>query len=143
MKDLFKAVTARLETTVPALKWIDEDKGQLNFERPPVQFPCALIDIQLPKTEDLNRKLQQCQAIVTVRLAFDFSGNTSSVTPALEREKSLAYYDVVEDVKNALQGWAGVDFNSLSRKSFYQEKRPDAYKVVAMPFATEFHDAVE
>lgn len=139
MKSIFKAVTAQLET-VAALQWIDEDKGQMNFERPPVLFPCALVDIQLPKTTDLNSKIQNCDAIITVRLAFDFHGNTNSKTPAAAREKSLAYYDVVDEVKKALQGWSTAEFNPLSRKSFYQEKRPDAYKVVAIPFATAFRD---
>ena len=141
MKELFKAITARLDT-VPALKWVDEDKGQMNFERPPVLFPCALVDIQLPKTQDLNRKLQDCDAVITVRLAFDFSGNTSTITPVAARELSLAYYGVVEEVWKALQGWTDGDFNPLSRKSFYQEKRADAYKVVAIPFLTSFHEGI-
>lgn len=141
MKELFKAITARLDT-VAALKWVDEDKGQLNFERPPVLFPCALVEIQLPKTQDMNSKIQDCDGLITVRLAFDFAGNTSTITPLAAREASLAYYGVVEEVRKALQGWTDGSFNPLSRKSFYQEKRADAYKVVAIPFSTKFHEGV-
>lgn len=139
MKEIFKAVTAKLET-IPALKWVDEDKGQMNYDRPPVLFPCALVDIQLPKANNLNRKIQLCDAVVTVRLAFDFSGNTNNKTPEAARNKSLEYYDVVEEVYKVLQGWGDTGFNPLSRKGVFQEKRPDAYKVVAIPFATEFKD---
>lgn len=139
MKTIFKELTAKLGT-VAALKWIDEDKGQLNFERPPVVFPCALVDIQLPKTENLNSMIQNADALVTVRIAFDFSGNTSNVTPEAARNQSLEYYDIVEEVYKALQGWSTIHFNPLARKSFYQEKRPDAYKVVAIPFQTSFRD---
>lgn len=142
MKGLFTAVTAKLET-LPALKWVDEDKGQMNFERPPVVFPCALVDIQLPNTEDLNSKMQDCDAVVTVRLGFDFSGNTNTKTPAAARERSLKYYDVVDAVYNLLQGWSGGEFNPLSRKSFVQEKRPDGYKVVAIQFGTAFRQSVQ
>ena len=139
MKNIFKAVTARLDT-IPSLKWVDEDKGQMNFASPPVSFPCALVDIQLPKTENLNAKIQDCDALITIRLAFDFSGNTSSSTPAIARDKSLAYYDIVEEVYKALQGWGTAEFNPLERKSFVQEKRPDGYKVVAIPFETAYRD---
>lgn len=142
MKQIFKDITARLET-VAGLKWIDEDKGQLNFERPPVLFPCALIDIELPKTENLNTSIQDCDMIITVQLAFDFGGNTSSITPVSARNSSLAYYDTVEEVTKALQGFATPNFNPLERKRFYQVKRPDGYKVVAIPFASEFRDVLK
>lgn len=137
MEDIFKAVTAQLKT-VPALKWIDEDKGQLNYERPPVLFPCALIDITVTGTKDLNKRTQQCEAVITVRLAWDFTGPTNSKAPEVEVQKSLKYYRDAEAVRKALQGWGGANFNELSRKGFYQEKRPDSYKVVAIPFTTSF-----
>lgn len=139
MKEIFKSTTAQLGT-IPSLKWIDEEKGQLNFERPPVLFPCALVDITLPKTKDMNRKLQECDVIITVRLAFDFAGNTSNETPDEARDKSLEYYDIVEEVYQLLHGWTDGRFNPLSRAGFYPEKRPDGYKVVAMPFVTQFLD---
>ena len=139
MKTIFKDITARLDT-VKSLKWVDEDKGQLNFERPPVLFPCALVDIQLPRPENLNSKIQKSDLLITVRLAFDFGGNTSSITPVSARNKSLEYYDIVQEVYKALQGWATTEINPLERKGFHQEKRPDGYKVIAMPFASDFID---
>lgn len=139
MKAIFKEITALLDE-IPALKWVDEDKGQLNFERPPVLFPCALVEIQINKTEDLNRKIQNCDAIILVRLAWNFNGETSTKTPELARDKSLQYYDDVEAVRQKLHGYESNHFNALSRKQFYPEKRPDAIKVVAMPFAFSFRE---
>lgn len=139
MKHIFEAITQRLDT-IPGIKWVDEDKGQMNFERPPVLFPAALVDIQLQKADDLNTKIQTCQALVTIRLAFDFTGSTNTKAPASAREKSLAYYDLVEEVHKALQGWGTQEFNPLSRRQLIQEKRPDGYKVVAMPFSTYYRD---
>ena len=139
MKKVFLDITEKLDN-IQTLQWIDEDKGQLNFERPPVLFPCALVDIQLPKTDNLNARMQRCDMLITVRVAFDFSGNTSKGTPEAARAKSLEYYDIVEEVYKALQGYATPNFNPLERKSFYQEKRPDGYKVVAIPFTSEFRD---
>ena len=139
MKNIFESITERLDT-IPELKWVDEDKGQMNFERPPVLFPAALVDIQLPKTDDLNAKMQNCQVVITVRLCFDFNGSTNTKAPASARAKSLAYYDLAEKVYKKLQGWGTNEFNPLSRKQFLPEKRPDAYKVVAVPFTTSFRD---
>lgn len=45
MKPYINALLTRLGT-VSALKTIDTNWGQLAYEQPPVQFPCALVDIQ-------------------------------------------------------------------------------------------------
>lgn len=139
MKTLFKDVTARL-ATVPALKWIDEDKGQMNFERPPVQYPAALITITLPRTRNLNTKRQVCEASIAVKLCFEFGGNTSGITPEAARDASLGYYDIVEACYVALQGYSTNSFNPLERVNFQQLPRPDAKKTVVMTFTTAFHD---
>lgn len=141
MKFLFKAILARLKEEIPELKYIDMDKGQLDFfERPPVLFPCALISIQLPRTQDLGAKKQKCDAMITIRMGVDFSGNTNSLTPAAELEKSMAYYDLTQKIYNTLQGWHTQEFNTLSRTSLREEKRPDMIKVVNIPFSTSFVD---
>jgi len=46
MKELLKAIYTQLKT-VPAIKWIDEDFGQIDaYEgKPPVAFPCALVKL--------------------------------------------------------------------------------------------------
>jgi hypothetical protein len=141
MKFLFKSIQDRLKSEVPELRWIDMDKGQLDyFERPPVSFPCALISVQLPRTVDLGAKKQKCDALIVIRLGFDFSGNTSHVTPETALEKSLEYFDLVEKVYEALQGYQESTYNNLSRQSLREEKRPDMIKVVNIPFITSFVD---
>ena len=44
MKEVFKDIQQRLQT-IPEFRYIGEDWGQLNFEQPPVDWPCALIDL--------------------------------------------------------------------------------------------------
>jgi hypothetical protein len=140
MKAIFVAITAKLEES--AMRWVDEDKGQMNFENPPVIFPAALVEIDIPTIETLSRKAQNMEPTVTVRLCFDFIGKTSNATPKIARDKSLAYYDQVQEVYELLQGFEGASFNPLELKSLMQEKRPDGYKVVALRFGTEFHEFV-
>jgi hypothetical protein len=144
MKFIYTKVLARLKQ-IPELAWVDLDKGQLEYydKRPAVKFPCALIGIQIPRAEDMdNRKtIQQCQALVTIRLAFDYTGNTSGVTPDAELQKSLAYFDLVEKVYTYLQGFRDEkNLNPLSRQNLREERRDDGYKVISIPFSTAFID---
>lgn len=137
MKDIFKAITAQLDT-ITSLNWVDEDKGQMNFETPPILFPAALVSITLPNTQNYSQTKQQAQAQIRVLLCFDFGGNTNSKTPSVHRDKSLAYYDLVDDVYKALQGFSTAQFNPLERRNFVQILRPDVYKTVATTFTTDF-----
>ena len=49
-KEIMKAVMDRIRQEIPALRWIDADEGQLDFQdsRPPVAFPCCLIELYYP-----------------------------------------------------------------------------------------------
>lgn len=140
MKNLYQAIVEKIKTDIPELKWADLDKGQMNYERPPISFPAALINIQLPKCDDLNTKKQLVDANIIIRLCFDFTGNTSGVTPKMERDKSLAYFDILEKVYKTFQGFGTAEFNELSRINVFEEQRPDAYKVVGIVFKTAYQD---
>jgi hypothetical protein len=143
MKNIYTEIIARLTTEVPELKYIDLDKGQLSdFEmRPAVKFPCALIGIQLPLTKDLdqNRTRQSCTALVSIRLAWEFVGKTAAHTKEQQREQSLEYFDLIDKVYEALQGWQddALTFNKLSRQNLREESSAP-YKIIVMPFATAF-----
>lgn len=142
MKSTYIAVTDRLAAEVAELLWIDLEKGQMNFERPPIVFPAALVSITLPKAEDFNRTRQMCEAYITVKLCFDFTGNTSIATPEATRLASLSYFDLVDKVFAKLQGWGTTEMNPLSRVNVAEELRPDGYKVVKITFKTTFYEVV-
>lgn len=141
MEFLYEKILERLQA-IPELKWIDLDHGQLDYyeHRPSVSFPCALIGLQISKAEDLGAKKQTCQAIVNIRLGFDFTGNTNAVTSKPQREKSMHYFKVANEVYKALQGFKDENINSLSRMNLREEKRNDHYKVINIPFSTAFND---
>ena len=66
------AVQDRLLELLPEkIAYLAEDWGQLDFynERPPVNFPCVLIDIAEAEFSDCTRKVQLREAILTVRVA--------------------------------------------------------------------------
>lgn len=144
MKTIYTAVLNRLNERVPAIRWIDLDFGQLetkSSDRPPVAYPCALITIEMPRCNDVTETIQDCIALVTVRLAFDplAAGRTAGNAPEEVRETALNPYDVISDVYSALQGYETDNFNAFSRQSQGKEKRAGLF-VYKMVFSTEFED---
>ena len=139
MRELFLKAT-ELVKLVPAIKFSDLDKGQIdNYDqRPAVAFPAVLLKIELPNTADIGGKKQQCQARVTLRIAFDYTGQTSCNTPSEALEQSLSYFDVVDELYQVFQGYFGEGFTRFSRLNLTEEKRKDGLKVVNMPFSTTY-----
>jgi hypothetical protein len=139
MKDIYLKVVDRLKT-VTALKWIDADDGQLDFfeMKPPVAFPAAIVDVEYPDCEDIGDTNQLCTARVTIRLAFEPAGQTSSKAPTLVQAKALARFDVVSACFTALQAWSDDEVGAFSRKSQTTEKRDDNLRVIVQVWETTF-----
>lgn len=121
---------------------IDLDIGQLEFyeNRPAVSFPCALIQISIPRIVTLANNIQQCTAQIGIRVAFDLIGSTAKHTPSAIREKSLEYFDLIGAIYKAFQGKLGTGIGKFDRASVVEEKRPDGLKVVEIVFNTVFID---
>lgn len=141
MKTIYNAILKKLESDMPEIRWADYDKGQMNFERPPVAFPCALISIEVRRASNLNNHIQLAGAVVRIKLCFDFTGNTSLATPEAERLKSLDYLTQVDKLYSTFQGWSTDEFNPLSRINNYERDRPDNYKENITEFETQYHEA--
>lgn len=142
MRTIFEKVREKL-LEIPAIKWIDLDKGQLDDYqgKPPVDFPCVLIDVIYPRTEDEveSGSLQLCDATVNIRLAYDYTGDTHGHVSADHLNDSLAYFDTVKSIYDKLQGYSETGangFQNLKRTAQRTERRPDRYKVINIPFAT-------
>lgn len=143
MKTIYSAVMARLEAEVTKLKWVDLDTGQLDArtDKPAVVFPCAIIGIAIRPVRAITDTIQDCEATITVRLAFDNQpGRTSSQTPAPVREKSLEVYEIIAEVYAALQGWGTQNFDTLTRISQVKENNVNGYFQYRLEFKTTFED---
>lgn len=142
MKIIYTSILTRLKETVPALKWIDWDTAQLDVQtdRPSVKFPCALISIGINRAKDITETIQDCEAQVTVRLAFDRMERTNSEAADEIRENALQPYDVISDVYAALQGFETPHFHALSRTSQAKENNRLGLFVYRITFKTDFED---
>ncbi|HHU96845.1 MAG: hypothetical protein QM237_10845 [Bacteroidota bacterium] len=141
MKTIYNAITARLKEKVPAIRWIDFDKGQLDsMDRPAVAFPCALLTISVSNARNITDHVQECTGRVRVRLAFDRQMKTDAATPPEHLEKALEPYDVIADVYAALQGFGTANFDPLVRARQDAEKRSDGLFVYFIEFSVIFED---
>ena len=73
-KELFVALCDHIERSVPEIRFIDFDRGQLSAsgERPPVDWPCCLLSIDYTNCRDLAVEVntQLVMADITLRVAF-------------------------------------------------------------------------
>jgi len=143
--NLFLAIQERLQT-IPRLSFIDHEYGQLEYYdrengKPPVTFPCVLIDIDQATFTDNSDNGQLGNCIVILRLGFPPYSATSQNTPQAYKEKALEFYEIETDIHNALQGWCpGDEYNVLDRKSAMTERREDFIRVRQIRYSTGFDD---
>lgn len=144
MKALFTAIADHLQNQLPAIKWIDDDYGQIDSYqlRPSVVFPCVLISINYPDTQDTGHAADQEQIIraqITLRLATERIAPSNNQAPPEVRSQALAHYDLQHQVYQALQGFDnGNTFTPLTRRQATTENRRDGLKVVRQIFETSF-----
>lgn len=123
-----------MELYPETIGYLAEDWGQLDFhnERPPVNFPCVLIDIEEVQYTDCTRKQQQGDAILTVRVAHYDPVNVSAA--ASDRNRAFRMFELLRMIYARLQGLSGEDFSGLTRTSLRRVKREDAIREYAMQF---------
>ncbi len=139
MKELYNYLSEQLKT-INKIRWIDFNTGQLNEQQPPVDFPCALIDIDLPVCKDIGANIQQVAADFTITLAFKAVGKTNNKTPLSQQQLALLYFDTVDLVYKKLQGAGDKQFYKFSRKSVRSDNSKQGLKIIEVQFATSFYD---
>jgi hypothetical protein len=144
--NLHNALIDRIKAKVPDIRFIDQDLGQLeNYEtRPPVSWPCVLIDVgdDFDYSEMGNHMHQLATGTIMLRLALVKYTDSNNLVPNNVRENSLRYYEVENDLIKALHGWAPTGFSRLLRRKASTEKREDDIRVRAIPFAISFTDEI-
>lgn len=135
IENAITAIQTRLLELCPEhIAYLAEDWGQIDFynERPPVNFPCVLLDIAEAEFADLSRKVQHVEAVLTVRIAHFDPVNVSAQAP--DRDKAFRIFGLLRTIYASLQGFAGEGFSGLTRTSLRRIKRDDAIREYAMEF---------
>jgi hypothetical protein len=139
---LLQQLKNKIKAEVPEIRYINQDLGQLEEPRPPVTYPCVLIDMdEFDFSEVGNEPKQMADGFVIIRLCLQTSSSSSSLAPDVVFEKSLDFYELEYKLYSVLHSWAPVGFGKMLRKKASTEKRDDNKRVRLMPFAINFEDS--
>jgi hypothetical protein len=142
-REIYTRLCALLEAGAPSLRWIAWDEGQLSIynERPPLAYPCCLVDIQYTGCKDLDGVNQLVTAAIILRLVFQPPGESAARTPAKVRDRALEIFDRVEEVHEALQGSTLEDtVTELARRRAVKAVRKDGLIVFTLTYETTFEE---
>lgn len=140
---LFLALQERIAQQVPEIKHIAQDMGQLSAKsRPPVSWPCVLIDFDDFRFDNLSENVQVAKGTIILRLGFNPHSPTGKDTPTDYREAALAYYDIEWNLHKAIHGWSpeGEEYGHLVRTSATTQRRQDGYRVRELTYSICFDD---
>lgn len=138
MKDIFNAVLTALKD-IPGL-YVAENWGQLNIEQPPVNFPCTLIDLGDAKHTQLSRLAQQVDVGLQITLADIIYNGIDAGSPAMEKERELQIFDLIDAVHRNLQGLSGATFSPLHRTGIEKTIREDSIREFVLYYRCGYTD---
>lgn len=139
MKEIFLDIQAVLSTVV-GIKQVSEDWGQLNFEQPPVNFPCALIDLGGVEYTSSGRNIQQADAILNITVADIRYNGISANMPKNIQDKAFEIFQIIEDVNKTLHGHGGEIYSRLCRISLKKIPREDAIREFVLSYRFGYTD---
>jgi hypothetical protein len=142
--NLLVELQERITTEVPAIRWVDQDFGQMEHygERPAVSLPCVLIDFTGTKYDQLGELAEMGDCNIQCRLCFPQFSPSNNLAPDGVKEKALNYYEIENAIYIALKGWCPASdiCQPLNRLSDTTERRSDPFRVRVLIFTTSFQD---
>jgi len=133
-KEVLQNIQDKL-AVIPALKYVDEDWGQLDdySPNPPSQWPLALIDIGSLQYSDIGKdkaatpqNRQMATGTIVISIANLKLTNTSAKAPQTQKDKAWAIWDIVEAVHAKLHGVViGGSAGAMMRTAMRKVKRDD------------------
>lgn len=103
LRDLFSELIDTL-SQIKELRYVAGDWGQLDYEQPPVQWPCALIDMPGLQCSGLAGESLINDATVTIQLVNQPPQRTSARAPKAQQDFSLVLFDLIDRVYERLHG---------------------------------------
>jgi hypothetical protein len=136
MKKIILAIQERLVAEVPELRYIDKNWGQLEYDQPPVQFPCALIDVDNINFSQLGQGWQQAEADIVITVCGLQLIRSSAQAP--NHENSYEVLDILDKMFQKLQIWSNGKFTPLMRTNQRKAVSNSSYEVYTTSFKTAF-----
>lgn len=143
MKQLISDIKSRISGKVEALRYIDEDWGQLDYYNPnqPVKWPCAIIDVDQVTWSNQGSLVQIGMASVSIRVADMKLSNTNPKAPSTQQQKASGIFDLLTSVHQSLHGWTADSMNGpLTRLLTRKVNRDDGIREFEMIYSVQLID---
>jgi hypothetical protein len=136
MKQIILDIQAKL-AEVTELKYIDKDWGQLQYEQPPVKWPCALIDFGDITFSQLGKGAQRAEnATVNIMVAHMRTHNSSLNAPS--KEDSYTCLDLAIAINDVLHTYRPGDAQALIRTAMKKVHSDSTREVYQITYTTAF-----
>lgn len=104
MQDIIFSLLQRI-SSLPEIAYASADWGQLSYDVPPVEWPCALIDISQVSLHDHLQEQQSAEGIITVTLADYIDAPAQALDPPEDYALEMRIYSAIDALHQALQGY--------------------------------------
>lgn len=144
MEKPFVDIQNRLMDKVKALKYIDEDWGQLELPNPPVQWPCSLIDCDDMDVSQAGAHTMVDKLTIVIRVADIRFSNTSAQAPPFQKEKAYELFTIMSKIIEVLHGWTGTPelYGRLQRTGQRRIRRKDGVRLYEIYFSCVLYNNV-
>jgi hypothetical protein len=142
--ELFEDLCTRIETEIPAIKWIDQNFGQLDNYTYDLEtdFPAVLIDFSTTIYSDLMQYTQMADITVEVRLIYSPFASASSNPPMDLNEEAVQCYLLEQRLYETLQGWHNdfsLPFTRIGAES--EKEKYEGLRIRILNFSTGYEDS--
>ncbi len=104
------AIQEKVKTEMPEIKWCDQDLQQLEDfegERPPVSFPCLLVDFLDADFDQQGQHVQWGKQVIQLKLGYNTYTSSAAATPVKQIQQALYFYELEKLLYQVFQGWDG------------------------------------
>ena len=138
-KEIFKAIRDRIKEAFPHV-WVDKNMGQITsidrFDSFPL--PAVLIEFARSEYRTLSKGVQEVNTVLRFHLLFE--NWAASHAESEDSELALRYFDFTEAVHEALEGFGGENFASLTRVADEEDNNHESVVITVMEYATTYID---
>lgn len=138
MEEILEAVMQKL-SQITELRWIDLNVGQMNAQEPPVDYPCALVDIAAIEHTTAGTQRQIGELQLEVELYFIVRSPANTNAPGHLREQAFGHFAIVRKIYAALQNLSGENFTGLTRVRTTRNKNYYP-RAITLTFKTSLED---
>lgn len=129
MQSIINSIVQHLKHEVPSLRYISRNWNQLSYEQPPVQFPCALVDIDSLSFSELKHGAVSASGSLSVTVA-------NSVIHRDNPKATDNFLDTVQHIADALNLFQPSGAQPLILSSMSKAYSDRSFDVYTLTFST-------